>query len=181
MAKLVAPTYANALFELGIETDGLKATYEDFQYVNQICIDNPRFLELLTNPRISSDEKKQMLDSMFEKDLKLDLVNFFKILIEKRRFFYIRDIFNEYEKLYNEHFNIQNVVVTSAIELKEDEVLELRKNLEKSMGSKIVIETKVDENLLGGLQIQVGEKLIDATAKKKIQDIYIDLSKISLK
>lgn len=181
MAKLVGPTYAKALFELGVETNELEATFYDFKEFNQICKENPKFLELLINPKISLIEKKEMIDDIFKEDSNKNLINFLKILIERRRMFYISDIFNEYEQMYNEHFNIKHVIVTSAVELKADEVERLKQNLHKSTGSEIILQTKVNSSLIGGIQIQIGEKLIDASTKKRIEDIYFDLSKISLK
>jgi len=121
MAKLVAKTYSDALFEVGIENNSLDLLLEEFSFIEKTFKEYPEFLELFKTPRVSIEERKAAMHSVFGDKISQEMMNFLKIILDKRRaseFFEIKD---EFQKAVHVHNNILEAVVISAVKLNEED------------------------------------------------------------
>ncbi len=178
MAKLVAKTYSDALFEVGVENNSLETLLEEFSFIEKTFIEYPDFLELFRTPRISIEERKETIQSIFGGNISEEMLNFLKIILDKRRASEIFDIKNEFQVAVHRHNNILEATVISAVAISEEQSEKIKKSLKVVTGNDILIKNKVDETLIGGVVIYIGDKVIDGSVKKKLSDLKEELAQI---
>lgn len=171
MAQLVSEVYAGALFEVAIESNQLQALYDDYKAVVNLFKTEPDFFEIFKTPKITNDEKKQVMDSVLKEQVSIEMLNFLKILIDKRRAASVLAIFKAFEKMYRKHFNLATAVVRSVVPLTLEQSNALRTKLEYLTGYTIEIDNQIDQNLIGGMLIQIGDRIIDNSVKRKIGNL----------
>ncbi len=175
MESLVGKVYAEALFELSCAQQTEKIVHEELEQIKIILNKNPGFLPLLTNPSISIDEKIAIIDNVFAKDLSETTLNFIKLLCQKRRIYWIVAVQTEFEKMYNEKYDIVSVIVKTAIPLKETLLEKLKLKLEQVMSKSVHVETAVDANILGGIVLEYANYTVTSTVRDKLDDIKANL------
>jgi F-type H+-transporting ATPase subunit delta len=178
MAKLVAKTYSDALFEVGLEKESLETLLEEFSFIEKTFLEYPDFLELFKTPRISIEERKETIEKIFGGKISNEMLNFLKIILDKRRASEIFEIKNEFQVAVHKHNNILEATVVSAVAITEEQSNKIIKSMSAVTGSDILIKNKVDETLLGGLVIYIGDKVIDGSVKKKLSDLKEELAQI---
>ncbi len=171
MAKLVAEVYAEALFEVAEQTESLEAIYEDFSEFANLLKEEPDFFEVLKAPKISKVDKRQMLDKIFTDEINSYLLNFLKVLIDKRRTSSILSIYGTFREMYRKAAHIDSAYISSAVPLTDGQKQALVAELEKSTKKKIEAEYAVDPDLIGGLVIRIGYQMIDHSVIKEINDL----------
>ncbi len=178
MAKLVSRTYSEALFQVALEEKKVDLFLEELVFVVGSLKMHPEFFTLFKSPQINVVEKKEIISEVFKDKLSKEMFNFLKILLDKNRGYYIELIKNEYENMLNKHKGILNAVATTAIPLSDEDSLKLREKLEKMTGKNIKITNKIDESLLGGVLVRIGDKVIDGTIKGRLDEVKESLSQI---
>lgn len=170
----ISSVYAEALFELACETDCLEDISIDLISVNDIFEKNPEFLNLLSAPELSLEEKTETLKKVFGDDEGI-LMNFLCLLTEKHRIGYISEICADFKRLYNKHKNIEEVTVTTSIPLDESERNRLIVKLQEKLGKRIKLIENVDKSLIGGVRLSYGDTLIDNSIATRINSISKEL------
>ncbi|BEP30238.1 ATP synthase F1 subunit delta [Helicovermis profundi] len=178
MAKLVSNIYADALFEVAVEEDALSVIKEEFEFVIESFDLNLDFFRIYNSPQISVRERKEVISEVFEGKISEELLNFLKILIDKRRTSSLFGIGKAFNKLVDIHLGTEHVVVESVNKLSEKEMEILRKKIEELSGSNIKLVNKVNKELVGGLVIKSGDKIIDGSVTRKLAEIKDELFKI---
>lgn len=168
MRSNVAGEYGLALFKLAKECSAGKEIFDDFTAVKSGLDDNPELIRLLSNPRLSQDERAQVLDSVFGGKINIYLLNMLKILASKRLLGAVDGCWTEYRRLYCNDCNILPVKLTSAYALSEEQKERIVKSLAKKTGSEILLSCSVDESCLGGLVLEYGGRRYDATVKNQL-------------
>lgn len=169
MINNYASEYGTALYKLACEENAQKEIFEDLSGVAKVFEDNPELKRLLSNPRLSAEERAQTVEDIFGGRANRYLVNMLKILAEKRIFHIVPKCRVEYEKLYCEANGILAVTATSAVELSESQKQRLIQKLSEKTGSKILLTCKVDKACLGGIRLEYGGKRFDASVKNKLE------------
>ncbi|MGI8633353.1 MAG: ATP synthase F1 subunit delta [Solirubrobacterales bacterium] len=164
----VARTYAEALFGTALEQDKLDTIRDQLgEFADALREDSDLELFFL-GPHFSSEEKKDALHDVLE-DPDEHFLNFCELLIEKQRMPVIFRIRREYEERWARENDILEVTVTSAVELDEDIVEDIRSAVEDQTDSTVELETRVDEGIIGGLVLQVGNKVLDASISNRLE------------
>jgi len=125
MAELVAKTYSRALFEVGIEQDKLDVFLSELKAIVGLCKEYPDYFEILKSPKINTDEKKKVVEQTFSHQASQEMVNFLKIILDKRR---VKDLFSiakEFENLIYDHKGMVRAiaVTTTPIGMKEMDLI----------------------------------------------------------
>lgn len=175
MAELVSKVYAEALFEVAQEMKQLDEVNNDMQAVCQIFNENPEFLELYKTPNISLDERKALLDHVFLGKLMPEVLNFLKLLLDKNRGFYVLEVGSEFEHMVEEFKGILKGIVHVTCTLSDDQIKKLENKLSTSTGKQVVLSQKIDPSIIGGMVVNLGDKVIDSSLKKKLNDMKEDL------
>ena len=166
----LAQVYANALFEVASENDVTDDVREQLgQFADEL--DENRDLQVfLFSPYFSSQEKKdgirKIVDGADERFL-----NFLELLAERHRMPAIFRIRRAYDALWRKENKLLPVTVTSAVELDEGLVEGLGKRIEEQTGKKVELTSKVDSDVLGGLVLQVGNKVLDASVRNRLDKL----------
>lgn len=178
MEKLVAKTYATALFEVAIESNQLDQIGNELEYIDRTFTQYPEFYELYKTPQISSDEKKQIIAKVFQQEISPEVMNFLKIILDKRRTRVFEDITKEYQRLANAHNNIVEAVAITAVPMPDADKLALETKLSEITGKFVRLENKIDDSIIGGILVRIGDKVIDGTIQSRLNVLQESLAKI---
>lgn len=163
--------YALALYEVAEEKNKVDEYMNDLKEVCDIIYGNKDFYEIIKHPQISTVRKKKTFKNIFEGKIDDELLSFLMILIEKDRILYLKEKLNQMEKIHRERNNTLLAEVKSVVPLTEDEVQRLIEKLEKKYSKKILLKQELDNSIIGGLFVRVGDDVIDGTIKAKLDDM----------
>lgn len=181
MAKLVSSTYGDALFELALEEGHLAQTGQEIGAVRQIFLENEDLSRLLGHPEVSKEEKLAFVKNVFEGRVSDDVMGFIHIIVEKDRQDQIIPIFDHFLRRVKVEEGTGTAYVTSAVELrpKQKEALEERL-LKTTRYTSFDIHYQVAPEILGGLVIRVGDRVVDSSLKTQIDKLGRQLSQVRL-
>lgn len=180
MAKLVEKRYAAALFDMAAETSALDMYESEVKTVLEGIKEAPDFTAVLKNSKISIEEKISLVERIFTDKIESPIVGLMVLLIKKGRQNDILEVLNAFLEMVNHHRGIVKATVTSAVPLKDKQLEEIKAKLEAGTKNKIELETIIDTNIIAGLIIRVGDKVVDASVKHKMQTLKKQLSDIRL-
>lgn len=166
--ELVAQTYANALFSLALDENNDEEILVQLNDIFSVIERDDSLIKLMINRNITKNEKKNIIISLFEGKVNKILLNFLKLLVDKSRINQLKEICKEYKKQYYFHYKIKEAKVYSSSELSDEKIEELKKSLEEKYNSKFIINTFVDENLIAGLKVVIGDLVIDGSISNKL-------------
>lgn len=163
--------YAKALFEIAKEDKLLQSCKESFDLFIELLNQEDEFRLLLTSPKISTENKKDLIKKSF-KNVDYNLIYFVFVLLDNGRIEIINEIYNSFINLYNEANMIKNVLILSSLKLEDKEIKKLKESLERYYaGYKVVIENEIDPSVIGGYHILVNGLSIDLSIKHKIDSL----------
>ena len=162
--------YAKSLLDLAIEKNQLSEVFNDVHYFNDVLKSVRELNLLLKNPVINADKKQKVIEQVFYPKFNNITKEFLKLVVAKHREEFLPEFATEFISQYNQHKNITVVKVTSAVQLDEAQLSQI-KNLLKSDSSisNVEFQTKVDENIIGGYVLQYGDKLYDASIARALE------------
>ena len=165
-----ANRYSLALYELANESNTLVQCEENSLAFLNLINDNKDFNKLIKDPTISKDTLTNIINKISENS-KLDILfkNFLGFLITKRRFFFVENILNKFNEICSEKRGELKAKIKSSKELSQIEIDKITEELSKNFKSKIKLDYKYDQSLIGGLVVQVGSTMIDTSIKNKLQ------------
>ena len=172
----IAEVYARALFEAAKDDEVLDRVHEELgQFAD--ALDRDRNLQVfLFSPYFSSEEKKDGIRRIVS-DADERLLNFLELLAERHRMpalFRIRRIF---DGLWAEENKLLTVTVTSATELDTGLVDDIGKRIEEQTGRRVELSSNVDPDVLGGLMVRVGNMVLDATVRNRLEQLRKQVAK----
>ena len=172
----LAQVYANALFEVASEHDVIDDVREQLgQFADEL--DENRDLQVfLFSPYFSSQEKKEGIRKIIE-GADERFLNFLELLAERHRMPAIFRIRRAYDALWREENKLLPVTVTSAVELDEGLVEGLGKRIEEQTGKKVELTSNVNPDVLGGLVLQVGNMVLDASIRNRLEQLRKQVAK----
>ncbi|MGL5378656.1 F0F1 ATP synthase subunit delta [Clostridium sp.] len=163
--------YALALYEVAQEKGKVDQYIQDLEEICSIIDNNKEFHEVIRHPQISTKKKKKTFINIFKGHIDEELLSFLLILIEKDRILYLREKLNEMKKIDLEHKNTVRGVVKTTIKLTDDEFNQLVTKLENKYNKKIILDQIIDQSILGGIYVRVGNDVIDGTVKSKLDEL----------
>jgi F-type H+-transporting ATPase subunit delta len=168
----LASRYAKSLMDLAIEKGQLEKVFADMQWLNAACKSNRDFVNLLRSPVIKADTKKKILSAVTNGHISEMTAGFNALLITKGRESYLPEIATSFIASYKVHKNIHVIKLTSAAPLSDSVKKAIVAQVQKSTNFEHVeVEEKVDEKLIGGFVLQVGDQLVDASVAYDLKAI----------
>jgi F-type H+-transporting ATPase subunit delta len=167
-----AERYSLALFELSSESNLLTSIEEQVLSILKLLDQSDDFSNLIKDPTTSQDDLLRVVN-MISENYKFEslLKNFLSFLIKKRRFFFIERILKSFIEICSKKRGELKAELKSAKELSSEEISNITEELTKNFSSKIKLNYKHDESLIGGLVVQVGSTMVDTSIKNKLQQI----------
>ena len=178
MINVIADRYAQALFEVGEETQTTSELYQELKQLVDILNENKDLYNFLKSPLIGRDDKKNVMKNIFENQLSKNMNNFLKIVIDKDRISVIENIQESYKSLLNDKNNILEGTAITAVSLNEKEIKDLEKNLSTKYNKNVTLTNVVDETILGGVLVKLGNEEIDGTVKTRLSKMKKQLSQV---
>lgn len=180
MAKLIAGTYGDALFELAVEQNLTDRLMEEITLVQTVFEENKDLEKILMHPEIPRSRKIQVLEEVFKGRISDALTGFLRIVVTKGRYKSLPDIFAYFIARVKEYKRIGVAQVVSAILLGDAQKQKIEKKLlETTHYETMEIGYKVDESKIGGLLIRIGDRVVDSTIRSKLNYLTGSLMKIS--
>lgn len=168
----LAGRYATALFSLASKEKILDQVAEDLRHLDAMINANKDLERLIHSPVISREDQGQALAAVLIKAgmCKLSL-NFVGTIAQNRRLFFISQMIAAYHSLLADQRGESTAEVVTAVTLTEKQIEQISKSLKKAIGTNVAIKAKVDENILGGLIIKIGSRMVDGSLKTKLQHL----------
>lgn len=165
-----ARVYAEALFEAGKDGGRLDALQEQLgQFAD--AVDNDRELQVFFfSPYLSSAEKVEGIQRAIS-GAEPELINFLELLVEKHRMPEIFRIRRELDELWKRENRRIDVTVTSAVELDPGVVAQIGQEVERQTGEEVDLSSRVDDEILGGIVLQVGNMVLDASIRSRLEKL----------
>jgi F-type H+-transporting ATPase subunit delta len=162
--------YARALFEVARENDALDRVHEELgQFAD--ALDEDRNLQVfLFSPYFSSEEKKQGVTRIVS-DADERVVNFLELLAERHRMPVLFRIRRSFDALWAQENRLLPVIVTSAVELDQELVDSIGERIAEQTGRQVDLASNVDPDVLGGLMVRVGNMVLDATVRNRLEQL----------
>jgi F-type H+-transporting ATPase subunit delta len=172
----IAEVYSRALFEAAKEGDVLDRVHDELGEFAD-ALDSDRNLQVfLFSPYFSSEEKKQGIERIVV-DADERLFNFLQLLAERHRMPAVFRIRREFDAMWAEENQLLPVTVTSAVELDQGIVDDIGREIEQQTGRRVELSSSVDPDVLGGLVVRVGNLVLDATVRNRLEQLRKQVAK----
>ena len=165
----VGRRYSKAIFEIAEEKNQVKEIYEMLNSAMVLYRTDKEFKNFILNPLIDNEQKKSVLNEIFGKDNSENL-NILLYILDKGRMNCIKYIVAEYLKIYYRKNRILDVKATFTKELTDEQKKKLIDKLSQKTGKEINLEIKIDKDILGGGIIKIGDKIIDGSIRRELDN-----------
>ena len=171
---LVSERYGSALYDLASEKKCIDSILENFNVFEKIIKESSELRNVLMSPLVNSDEKLNIILKIFSDSNLHNLTKtFLKVLDNNKRISKLLSIILQFKKINSEKRGDITADVTSANELSEEEKNNIKNQLKSSLGQKLSLNFDVDKDIIGGLIVKVGSKMIDTSIASKINKLKI--------
>ncbi len=167
----VASRYAKSFIDLTIELGVLEQAYADMKLISDVCKANHEFIIFLKSPIINTDKKLNVFKELFAGKLNKATDSYIKLITEKKREVFLAEIADEFINQYKKKKKILTAIVTTANGI-DDTIRKKIMEIVKGDGkSEVVLEEKIDKNIIGGFIVRVGDKQVDASIARKLNNL----------
>jgi F-type H+-transporting ATPase subunit delta len=172
----IADVYARALFEVAKDGGTLDRVHEELDEFADALETDRNLQVFLFSPYFSSEEKKDGVTRIVT-DADERFVNFLELLAERHRMPALFRIRRAFDSMWAEENRLLPVTVTSAVELDEGLVNDIGKRIEEQTGRQVELSSNIDPDVLGGLQVRVGNMVLDATVRNRLEQLRKQVAK----
>jgi F-type H+-transporting ATPase subunit delta len=170
----VAGRYALALFELARDGGALDAVAADLAAFKTLLDESADLRRLIRSPVISREDQGKALAAIAERAGFAELTaRFFGVVAEHRRLFALPAMIEAYRAMLAEHKGEVGAELVSAVPLQEQQIATLAQQLSRAVGKQVMLSTRVDPGLLGGLVVRVGSRMLDASLRTKLRQLEL--------
>jgi F-type H+-transporting ATPase subunit delta len=173
-ASGLAGRYALALFELAEEQDALDVVAGDLEGLKSLLAESSELRRLIRSPVLTREEQARALEALADRAGFSELTRrFLGLLAHQRRVFALPEMVNAFEVMLAKHRGEVGAELISAVPLSKEQVAAVREQLGKAIGQKVRLTAAVDPDLLGGLIVRVGSRMIDASLRTKLRQLEL--------
>ena len=166
----IAEVYSRSLFDVAKEQGDLDRIHDELGEFSDALAESHDLQVFFFSPYFSSQEKKDGLQKLIQ-DADENLVRFLELLAERHRMPVLFRIRRAFDDLWRKENKRLPVTVTSAIDLDQEMVDDIGKKIEEQTGQRIELSSKVDPDVLGGLVLQVGNMVLDASVRNRLEKL----------
>lgn len=172
----VAAPYAQALLSIAKSQDSVDSLSQIAADLLTLLKESDNLSAFLTNPIANKDAKKGVLAQVLGDDTNPQMKNFLLLLVDRGRIYLVEPILQQFQALVRELKQTVLAEVTSAVELTDEQKETVRQKVQSMTSANAVeLETSVDADLLGGVIIQIGSKVLDASIRGQLRRISLQL------
>lgn len=174
---LIAKKYATALYEEAEEKHIVEKVYNDLIFIVETFNSNSELKEFSISPIINKSDKQDVLGKLFSPHCEITSVDFIKMLVDCGRMSIINEILNQFVIIFDKKNNIAKPIITSAVELDDNQKETILGKLSSKLSKTIKPEYVVNPDIIGGLIIDIEDKTIDFSLKSKFDNMKKTLTK----
>ena len=168
--KIIAGRYAEAMMAYAARTVGVERVIEEFAALKVIVGKIPEFGDFLKYPGITAAEKSALIDKALEGRFSVEIRRFLKLLVEKHRARLLEEI-ADYVRINYSLGGAREAVLKMAYPQDEETIRAIKEKLESCLGQKFSLYLEIDGRLLGGAEVVMGNRVIDGSVKKRLDDL----------
>ena len=181
MAKLVSKVYGDALFSLAVEEDQVDELWKEASIINEAIKGNPEFLPILCHPEMSMNKKFSLLQDVFQQELSQNMMGLLNVLLKKGRIGEILPVLDYFIEQVMAYKKIGEVKVRTPMPLSKEQKEKIEnKLLVVSEYETVNVDYQIDESLLGGMVIRIGDRVLDNSIRSKLDAMSRQLYKVKL-
>ncbi len=181
MAKLISKTYGEALFELAVEENNIDVYMREVEGVKKVLQENRELGDLMRHPKIIKEEKIQIMENVFKGRISDELLGFLTLIISKDRYPEMDSILNFFIEKVKEEKRIGVAYVKTAVALTEIQKKQVEEKLLKTTSyNQMEIHFTVEVDLIGGMVIRIGDRVVDSSISTKLGELQKQLLKVQL-
>lgn len=173
----IASRYAKSLLDLAVEKKVLEEVNKDMQLLTGIADESRDLVLMLKSPIITHDKKLAVLTKVFKGKVNEMTMSFFTILTKKHREAYLITIAEEFHHQYNAHKGIEEATITTTFPLTDALRKEFVSVVERISSKKVELTEKIDESLIGGFILKIGDRQIDDSINSKLKALKLEFTK----
>ena len=173
--SVVGDRYAESLFDLAKEENKVTQYLDDIKLVGEVLDSDPQIVQFFNHVLIENDKKIQLLDQSFKGNVVQYVLNFLKLLVQSRRIRYIDDIVKSYINLSNQYLGIEEGMIYTPYELTDQQIQDIEKAISQKENKKVTLKVSIDPSLLGGIKVQIANRIYDGTIKNKVEMLKKEL------
>ena len=178
MAKQVSSVYGDALFELAVEEKKIDALYEEAQFMRTVLAENKDFVAMMTHPQIPQEEKLSSVETIFKGRISDEIIGLMRMVVEKGHFSDMDAVFSYFIERVMDYKNIGVAHVSTPMALSDGEKEKIKERLlETTDYESFEMDYSVDESLIGGMVIRVGDRVVDSSIRTKLYNLRRSLSR----
>lgn len=181
VAEQLAAKYALAIFEIAQEKNMLDEIQKQLDATQDLLQVNPELNSVVANLLIPKEPKMEILKQVLATEVDPILLSFLLVLVGKNRISLFNNIHRAYTNLMNEKNNIVEIKVTTARNLSETEYAEVTEKVGKILNKNIILIKHVNPEIMGGIIIQMGDKLIDGSIARQLKNMEKSLKSIDMR
>lgn len=178
MAQLVAKAYADALMSVAVEVGHMEEIRRGLGFVADTLAENPDFETLFQAPSINEQQKKSAVEEVFAERVPKEVLNFVKLLVDKGRESELNGIRKLFDTMVDAREGLIKGRARTSVEMTAQQIDALEERLSKLAGMKVSLVNVVDESILGGVVLEIGDKMIDGSVRKKLAHIREELRQV---
>ncbi|MBI9070433.1 MAG: F0F1 ATP synthase subunit delta [Melioribacteraceae bacterium] len=167
----ISTRYATALMNLADEKEKLDVISSDMDLIYNTLDLSKDLRSVLASPVIKEAIKSDILIEIFSSKVSAESLRFIKFVLSKNRQDYLYQIVKRYLELKDIKSGIVEVTITSAVELQDSQVTEIRKKLENITGKTMRFKFKIDESIIGGFLVKIGDTVMDASIEHQLDKL----------
>ncbi|MBD2462125.1 F0F1 ATP synthase subunit delta [Oscillatoria sp. FACHB-1407] len=173
----VLEPYAQALMSVAQSNDLVDRFGEDVSFILSLLDESSELEDFLANPLVNADAKKNVLAQLTSETIHPFVLNFLRVLVDRRRILFLRGVCKQYQSLLRQLRQTVLADVTSAVELNDEQKEAVRQKVVAMTGAQQVeLDTRIDPELIGGVIIKVGSQVVDASLRGQLRRIGIRLN-----
>jgi len=172
----IAEVYARALFEAAKDNDVVDRIHDELAEVDDALRDDADLRLFFFSPYFTSDEKKEAIGRVVD-GADERTVNFLELLAERHRMPLLPRIRRQFDARWADDQGLLTVSVTSAVELDEKLVEDIGSRIQDQTGRKVELSSNVDPEVLGGLVVRVGNMVLDASVRNRLEQLRKQVAK----
>ncbi|ACF47245.1 ATP synthase F1, delta subunit [Prosthecochloris aestuarii DSM 271] len=175
-SAIASRRYAAALLDVAEDSGVVEQVDTDLEMISATIADSHDLVVMLKSPLIKGDTKAKALKAVFHGMLNEKTLLFIDLICRKKRADHLPQMVEEYKALRDERSGLINVDVNSAVKLEDEQARELINSLATYTGKKVRARLALDEKLLGGVTVKIGDTIIDGSVRHQLDMLRVALT-----
>lgn len=178
--RIISERYASALLNFAKKRGATDQVFDNLEFINKMFSENTLLRIFLESPHITQEDKTSFIKRVFGESVSETAMIFLLILVRKYRLKFLREIIEEYERLYDIERSVQKTDVITAYPLDDVSVARLKTAVENSMKKSVKMCLSVDPKILGGVIIKTPNLIIDGSIRRKLNDLSYSITSLKV-